>query len=141
VGQGPLESEVEALHRELRLEGVVTLTGYRPDAVRLMAGCDVFVLGSKWEGLPVALMEASALGLPIVATRVGGIPDSFHDGVDAVLVAPGSPDALAEAIERLAHDEPLRRRIGEAAQARAGDFDVKRAVTRIEAIYRSVAKR
>jgi glycosyltransferase involved in cell wall biosynthesis len=141
VGQGPLESEVEALHRELDLDGVVTLTGYRPDAVRLMAGCDVFVLGSKWEGLPVALMEASALGLPIVATRVGGIPDSFHDGVDAVLIEPGSPGALAEAIERLAHDEPLRRRIGEAAQARAGDFDVKRAVARIEAIYRSVAKR
>ena len=111
-------------------EGVVTLTGYRPDAVRLMAGCDVFLLGSKWEGLPVALMEASALGLPIVATRVGGIPDSFHDDVDALLVEPGSPEALAGAIERLAQEEPLRRRIGEAAQARAGDFDVKRAVTR-----------
>jgi glycosyltransferase involved in cell wall biosynthesis len=141
VGQGPLEAEVEALHRELNLEGVVTLTGYRPDAVRLMAGCDVFVLGSRWEGLPVALMEASALGLPIVATRVGGIPDSFHDDVDAILVEPGSPEVLAAAIERLARDEPLRRRIGEAAQARAGDFDVKRAVARIEAIYRSVVKR
>jgi glycosyltransferase involved in cell wall biosynthesis len=140
VGQGPLEAEVEALYRELNLEGIVTLTGYRPDAVRLMAGCDVFVLGSRWEGLPVALMEASALGLPIVATRVGGIPDSFHDGVDAILVEPGSPDALANAIERLTGDEPLRRRVGDAAQARADDFDVKRAVARIEAIYRSVAK-
>ena len=89
VGQGPLEREVTALRNELGLQGVVTLTGYRPDAVRLMAGCDIFVLGSKCEGLPVALMEASALGLPIVATRVGGIPDAFHDGVDAVLVAPG----------------------------------------------------
>jgi len=106
-----------------------------------MAGCDVFVLGSRWEGLPVALMEASALGLPIVATRVGGIPDSFHDGLDAILVEPGSPGALAGAIERLADDEPLRRRIGEAAQARAEDFDVRRAVARIEAVYRSVAKR
>lgn len=141
VGQGPLEDDVEALHRELHLDGIVTLTGYRPDAVRLMAGCDVFVLGSKWEGLPVALMEASALGLPIVATRVGGIPDSFHDDVDAVLVDPGDPDALADAIERLAGDEALRRRIGDAAQARASDFDVKRAVSRIEAIYRSVVKR
>jgi glycosyltransferase involved in cell wall biosynthesis len=141
VGQGPLEAEVEALHRDLDLDGIVTLTGYRADAVRLMAGCDVFVLGSKWEGLPVALMEASALGLPIVATRVGGIPDSFHDGVDAVLVAPGSPEALVDAIERLARDETLRRRIGDAAQARAEDFDVRRAVARIESIYRSVAKR
>ncbi len=139
VGQGPLEAEVEALHRELGLEGTVILTGYRPDAVRLMAGCDIFVLGSKWEGLPVALMEASALGLPIIATRVGGIPDAFHDGVDAVLVAPGSPTELADAIERLAADESLRTELGAAARSRAADFDVTRAVARVEDIYRSVA--
>ncbi len=139
VGQGPLEAEVEALHRELGLEGTVILTGYRPDAVRLMAGCDIFVLGSKWEGLPVALMEASALGLPIIATRVGGIPDAFHDGVDAVLVAPSSPTELADAIERLAADENLRTELGAAARHRATDFDVTRAVARIEDIYRTVA--
>ena len=90
------------------LGGIVTLTGYRPDATRLMAGCDVFVLGSKWEGLPVALMEASALGLPIVATRVGGIPSAFRDGEDALLVAPGAPDELADAIEKLIRDDDLR---------------------------------
>jgi glycosyltransferase involved in cell wall biosynthesis len=140
VGQGPLEAEVEALHRQLRLDGIVTLTGYRPDAVRLMAGCDIFVLGSKWEGLPVALMEASALGLPIVATRVGGIPDAFHDEVDALLVEPGSSDALAAAIERLARDEGLRRKLGAAAACRADDFNVTRAVARIESIYRSVVE-
>ena len=60
VGQGPLQAEVEAMHRELDLGSVVTLTGFRPDAVRLMAGCDMFVLSSQWEGLPVAIMEALA---------------------------------------------------------------------------------
>jgi glycosyltransferase involved in cell wall biosynthesis len=141
VGQGPLEAEVEALHRELDLGSVVTLTGYRPDAVRLMAGCDIFVLGSKWEGLPVALMEASALGLPIVATRVGGIPDAFHDGVDAVLIDPGSPEQLADAIEDLVDRPELRTELGAAASARAGDFGVTRAVARLETIYREVAPR
>ena len=141
VGQGPLENEVTALRDELGLQDVVTLTGYRPDAVRLMAGCDIFVLGSKWEGLPVALMEASALGLPIVATRVGGIPDSFHDDVDAVLVAPGSSDELARAIESLVRNPEVRARLGEAARARATDFDVARAVRRIEAVYDEVTSR
>jgi glycosyltransferase involved in cell wall biosynthesis len=141
VGQGPLEAEVTAYRDELGLQDVVTLTGYRADAVRLMAGCDIFVLGSKWEGLPVALMEASALGLPIVATRVGGIPDAFHDGVDAVLVPPGSPDALATALETLVGDPAERVRLGSAAQARATDFDITRAVRRIETVYDEVAPR
>jgi glycosyltransferase involved in cell wall biosynthesis len=141
VGQGPLEADVEALHRELALDGVVTLTGYRADAVRLMAGCDVFVLGSKWEGLPVALMEAAALGLPIVATRVGGVPDAFRDGVDAMLVPPGSPSALADALEDLVRDPARRVSLGESAAKRADDFDVTRAVGRIEEVYRQVATR
>jgi glycosyltransferase involved in cell wall biosynthesis len=140
VGQGPLAAEVEALHHDLGLERVVTLTGYRADAVRLMAGCDLFVLGSKWEGLPVALMEASALGLPIVATRVGGIPDAFRDGVDAVLVAPGSHVVLADALGELVVDEDRRAALGAAAACRARDFDVARAVARIEEVYREVAR-
>jgi len=141
VGQGPLEAEVLALHRELQLDGIVTLTGYRPDAVRLMAGCDIFALGSKWEGLPVALMEASALGLAVVATRVGGIPAAFHDGADAVLVPAGSSAALADALEALVRDERRRHELGAAARCRAGDFDVARAVARLEQVYRSVARR
>jgi glycosyltransferase involved in cell wall biosynthesis len=141
VGQGPLEADVQALHRELGLAETVTLTGFRADAVRLMAGCDVFVLGSRWEGLPVALMEASALGLPIVATRVGGIPDVFHDGFDSLLVPPGSPEALAGAVETLARDPARRAALGAAAAQRACDFDVARAVTRLEATYRELATR
>jgi glycosyltransferase involved in cell wall biosynthesis len=141
VGQGPLEQDVTALHAKLDLNGIVTLTGYRADAVRLMAGCDTFVLASRWEGLPVALMEASALGLPIVATRVGGIPDAFHDGVDALLVPPESPGLLADTLERVIHESALRTRLGAAAAARASDFDVTRAVERIDEIYREVAPR
>jgi glycosyltransferase involved in cell wall biosynthesis len=140
VGQGPLESEVEALHRELHLDGVVTLTGYRPDAPRLMAGADVFVLASRWEGLPVAVMEACALGLPLVTTAVGGMRERFHDGIDARLVPSGDASALAAAIEEVASDSELRARLAAASAAKAADFDVARAVRRIEAIYDEVCR-
>lgn len=142
VGQGPLQREVEALHHDLGLDdGTVLLPGFRPDAVRLMAGCDIFVLGSRWEGLPVAIMEALALGLPIVATAVGGIPEALHDGVDAVLVPPGDPEALAAALGALADDPERRARLGAAAARRAPEFDVRRAQTRLETIYREVLGR
>jgi glycosyltransferase involved in cell wall biosynthesis len=140
VGQGPLEAEVEALHRELALEGIVTLTGFRPDAVRLMAACDVFVLASRFEGLPVALMEALALGLPVVATAVGGVPEAVTDGVEAVLVPPSRPDLLAGAVAGLVADPERRARLAAASRARAAAFDITRAVRRIEAIYDEVLR-
>jgi len=139
VGQGPLEAEVHALHRELGLEGIVILTGYRADAPRVMAGADIFALASRWEGLPVAVMEACALGLPLVATAVGGIREEFTDGVDARLVPPGDPSALAHALEEVARDTALRARLAAASATRAADFDVRRAVARIEAIYEQVS--
>lgn len=135
VGQGPLEDEVRALHTELDLDGIVTLTGYRADAVRLMAGCDVFTLASRWEGLPVAVMEACALGLPLVTTAVGGLVDEFTDDVDALLVPPSNAAALADAIERVAYDRALRERLAHAAAEHACAFDVRRAVRRIEQEY------
>lgn len=140
VGQGPLEAEVHALHRELELDGIVTLTGYRADAARLMAGADLFVLASRYEGLPVAVMEACALGLPLVTTAVGGLPDEFTDGVDARMVPSGDAVALADAIDAVAADFELRVQLGRAAAGRAADFDVRRAVSRIEQIYDEVAR-
>ena len=117
----------------------VILTGFRPDAVDLMAACDVFAMSSLWEGLPVAVMEALALGLPIVATSVGGLAETFTDGVDALLVPSGDSSALADAIERVATDAALRDRLAAAAAARAPEFDAARAQRRLEQIYRSVA--
>lgn len=140
VGQGPLQTDVEALHRELNLESTVTLTGFRPDAVRVMAACDIFVMGSKWEGLPVALMEATALGLPIVATAVGGIAEHFAKPGDAILVPAESAMELAQAVLRVAQDASLRESLAESSKAHAADFDAGRAQRRIEAIYRKVAR-
>ena len=117
----------------------MTLTGFRDDAVRVMGACDIFTLASQWEGLPVALMEALALGLPVVATEVGGVAEEMHDGTDALLVPPKDSVALADAIERVATDPALREQLGAAAFARASDFDVHRAVERIEAAYTELA--
>ena len=141
VGQGPLERETHELRHRLGLEERVILTGYREDAVGVLAGADIFVLASRFEGLPVALMEALTLGLPVVATAVGGVPEAVDDGVEGLLVAPGRPDRLAKAIAELLGDRPRRKEMSDAARARSEDFDIARAVRRIEAIYREVTPR
>jgi glycosyltransferase involved in cell wall biosynthesis len=135
VGQGPLEDEIRREHARLRLGDRFRLTGYRPDAPRVVAACDVFTLASHYEGFPVALMEALAAGLPVVATAVGGIPDAVTDGREGLLVPAGRPDVLAQALLRVTTDHPLRAAMAAAATARGADFDIRRAVRRIEAVY------
>ncbi len=139
IGQGPQEGDIRALSAELGLEGRVILTGFRDDAVRVMAACDVFTLASQWEGLPVALMEALAVGLPVVATAVGGVAEQMRDEVDALLVPPNDPEALAAAIERVVADPVLRARLAAAAAARAPEFDIARTVAALEDTYARLA--
>jgi glycosyltransferase involved in cell wall biosynthesis len=141
VGQGPHEKEIHELRHRLRLDDRVLLTGYREDAVGVLAGADIFVLASRWEGLPVALMEAMALGLPVVATAVGGVPEAVGRGIEGLLVPPERPDLLADAIADLAGDAHRRKEMGEAARIRGDGFDITRAVRRIEAIYRDLVRR
>ena len=135
VGQGPQEAEVRALHARLGVGDRVLLLGHRPDAVRVMAACDVFALASLNEGLPVALMEALALGLPVVATDVGGIPEVVEHGREGLLVAPGRPGELAEALVLLLTDAERRRRMAEAAAQRGAGLSIDSAVRRTEAVY------
>lgn len=139
VGRGPLRDELHARRQALGLEATFSFLGQRSDVLRLLAGSDAFVLASHHEGLPVALMEATSIGLPIVATGVGGVPQVLTDEVSGLLVPPGQPDALARAVERLAGDPELGRRLGSAAKARSAMFDVTVATRRMEDIYRQVA--
>jgi glycosyltransferase involved in cell wall biosynthesis len=138
VGQGPLEAAIRAEHARLGLGEKFRLLGYRPDAVRVLAGCDVFTLASHWEGFPVALMEALALGVPAVVTAVGGVPDGVSDGVEGLLVPPGRPQELAAALVGLAADGARRARMSSAASARGAEFDIRRAVHRVEDTYRTL---
>lgn len=139
VGQGPLEDEVRAWHDSSGLGDRFVLTGYRADARRIMSAFDLFTLSSEHEGLPVAVMEALALGLPVVATAVGGLPEAVDAGVEGRLVPPHHPDLLADAIIAVAEDPVLRARMSSAASRRAQDFNAAAAARQLEAIYREVA--
>ncbi len=138
VGRGPLEAEIHARHRELGLGDHLQLLGERDDVLRLLAGSDVFLLASWQEGLPVSLMEATSMGMPIIATAVGGVPQIITDGVDGLIVPPGEPDLLAGAVRRLASDPELRARLGTGAKERSAMFNVALASREIEDIYRTV---
>lgn len=118
AGEGEARPELEALRDELGLERSVTLLGMRGDIPDLMAGSDIFTMPSRSEGLPVALLEAMGVGLPIVASRVGGIPELLDDGKEGVLVQPEDPAALAGALSALMRDPDARERMGQAARAR-----------------------
>ena len=140
VGQGPLEDELRALHATLGLGDRFRFLGYRPDALRVAAGADIFVLASHYEGYPVAVMEAIALGLPVVATRAGAVADAVVDGDDRYLVDPGDTDRLAAMVMKLVGDSDLRKAMGARALLRAGAYDIRHAVRRTEEIYAEVAR-
>jgi glycosyltransferase involved in cell wall biosynthesis len=140
AGQGPLADALTAERRRLGVEDRFRFLGYRTDVPRVLAAADLFVLASRHEGLPVALMEAMALGLPVVATAVGGVPEAVHDGVEGLLVAPDDPSALAAAIVALVHDPERRAAMGSAARVAAERFGAERPVRRLEAIYGAVRR-
>jgi glycosyltransferase involved in cell wall biosynthesis len=119
------------------LDGRVIFAGERSDVARLMAACDLFVLPSEWEGFGLVFVEAMAAGIPVVATRVSGIPEVVLDGETGVLVPVHDPDALAEAIVRLCEDPAERRRLGNNGFQRVREhFTAERMVDETLAIYR-----
>lgn len=117
AGDGELRQSLEHQARALGLTPErLSFTGIVRDIPGLLAAVDIVALSSAWEGLPMIVLEAMAMGRPIAATRVGGIPNAIEDGQNGLLVAPGDPAALADAIERLARDPDLRKEIGQAGR-------------------------
>jgi glycosyltransferase involved in cell wall biosynthesis len=136
VGYGPLADELNRIHSDLGLGDRFRFLGPRADVLRLMTAADVFTLPSRHEGLPVAVMEATSAGLPLVLSAVGEIPNLFTDGVDALLVPPGRADMLAIALERLIRNPTVREELGKAVLERSAMFDVTSAAHEVEDIYR-----
>lgn len=134
VGQGPLEDELRAAKEDLQLGDRFRFLGYQADPVRVLAAGDIFCLSSRYEGLPIALLEALAMGLPVVSTAVGGVPTVITDGVEGRLVPAGEPGRLAEAIATLTPDA-VRAALARAAAGRANDFDIRWAVERQQTVY------
>jgi len=117
VGDGSLRQELESRALELGIAASVTFTGMRRDIPAMLAALDVLVLSSLWEGLPVNLLEGMASALPVVATKVGSIPDVATEET-AILVPSSDPDAIAQACIKLANDPELRLRMGQAGLKR-----------------------
>ncbi len=140
AGRGPHHSELEALHRSLDLGDRFMFLGHRTDAVRVMSGLDVFCLASHHEGLPVALMEALALGLPVVSTRAGGIPELVTDDRQGLLVEVGDVGALANALISEAGDIDQRTAHARAARATGDQLSITTSVRRTEALYRTLVE-
>ncbi len=139
AGEGTERSALEAQIKALGLEQCVSLLGFRADATALIAAADVFALPSLAEPFGLVLLEAMALARPVVATRAGGPLEIVMDGETGFLVPPLSPDALAEALTRLLSSPPLRRRLGEAGQARfQSHFTASRMADATLSVYRSV---
>jgi glycosyltransferase involved in cell wall biosynthesis len=122
VGDGPERLRLERRARELGVSDRVYFAGQRSkkEALGLMAACDLFVLNSVHEGLPHVVLEAMALGLPVVATAAGGTPEVVRDGETGVLV-PGRYGTLGASLSALARDPALRRRLGRAARQWIGE--------------------
>ena len=136
AGEGELREDIEALILEAGMEGDFSLLGHRPDMHEIMSASDIFVMPSDFEGLCYAVLEASARGLPVVATRVGGMRFSVKHGETGLLVPPCDANALAEALASLVQDSERRRRLGEAGAERARRlFTVERMVHDTEAAY------
>lgn len=133
AGEGVERPTLEGMNDDPWGGGPLTLLGMREDIPDLMAGADIFVMPSRSEGLPMALIEAMAAGLPVVASSVGGIPEVVENGVHGLLVEPGDPVALAEAIAVLGRDPSLRARMGAAGRNRVrARFSVEAMVDQYE---------
>ena len=119
MGDGPQFAEVQRLRDTLAAREDIVLTGYRRDAGALIAGADVCAMPSLWQdALPLAVMQPMALGLPVVASAVGGIPEMLVDGETGLLVPPGDAAALAGALGRLVDDPARCARFGRAGRER-----------------------
>ncbi|MBX3592479.1 MAG: glycosyltransferase [Burkholderiaceae bacterium] len=138
-GQGPLRGALEAEVDRRGLRDIVRFAGFRADLPRWLGGLDVLAHPADMEGLGVALLQASAAAVPIVASRAGGLPEAVEDGVSGLLVAPGDVSELVAALGRLLDDATLRRQFGEAGRARIlAGFSVDAMVDGNLAVYRGI---
>jgi colanic acid/amylovoran biosynthesis glycosyltransferase len=142
VGDGPELARIEASIAELGLQSCVQLRGRlaEQDTLRAIAESDLLVLASFMEGLPVVLMEAMALGLPVIAPRVAGVPELVEEEVHGLLFAPAAWPELADRLHRLMSDPELRRRFGHAGRSKVeAEFEINRAVVPLLERFRACA--
>lgn len=141
LGEGPERPRLEALARALTVDGTTRFLGIVGDVPSRLAAADVFVMPSRWEGTPTALLEAMAAGLPAIATTVGDIPVVLEDGAVGSLVAPDDPEGLQTAVEDLLRSPERRRTLGERARRTAERYSMTHVVEQYEAAFEWAARR
>lgn len=142
VGRGGLRQELEAQAQHLGVASHIRFLGHREDVTDLLGLFDVFVLPSLSEGMPLALLEAMAAGVPAVATRVGGVGEVVEDGKTGLLVPPEDGFALAESIVKLLEDRTLARRMGNCAQEAVDrHFSLEKMVRAYREIYADLIRK
>ncbi len=140
VGDGESAEALSSLATRLGISGNIRFLGWRPDVAEIISAVDIFVFPSLNEGMGRAVVEAMALGKPVVASRVGGIVDIVRDGENGLLVPPADSDELAAAIKSLLSDPAERERLGQEGKRQALLYDAERMVRRIEVLY-SIGRR
>ncbi|MCL4408927.1 MAG: glycosyltransferase [Gammaproteobacteria bacterium] len=142
VGEGDERADLETYAVSLGLLDRVFFTGFRNDVPRLLAQCDVFVLPSLYEGLPISILEAMEAAKPVIATTVGGVDEEIIDGETGLLVPPADSEALAGAIRRLLADHALCRKLANAGRNRVRSvFSVQAMMQQLTQLYESLLVR
>jgi glycosyltransferase involved in cell wall biosynthesis len=135
AGEGDLRGDLEELVSRAGLGGLVHMPGQRSDMPQVLAASDVFVLPSVYEGFSNAILEALASGLPVIATDVGGAREQVRDGETGLIIPCGDDEALADAMGKLAADQDLRERMGDAARADSERFGFDAMIDRTIELY------
>ena len=142
AGRGKQEEPLRRLAHELGFAERVHLLGLRDDVDTILTAADIFAQPSLSEGLPLAVLEAMSFGLPVIATRVGGIPEAVVDGETGYLVPPGDPETLAAALTRVIESADRGASMGSAGRERAAaEFSVERMTDAYRQLYHELRGR
>jgi glycosyltransferase involved in cell wall biosynthesis len=142
VGEGPERERLTALARELGIDSQVVFAGRRPSAPSFHWLFDISVLASRQEGFPNSIVEAMAAGRPVIATRVGGVPDAVVHGETGLLVSADSADEMAGALVQLARDHARRQQLGAMGAQRARSrYAASLVIAQLERLYEQLAHR
>ena len=137
AGEGPEKKSLQSLAGSIGLDNDIIFAGHRDDVYDLIQAMNVFVLPSYSEGIPLAMLEAMALGIPVVATEVGGIPEVITDGINGYLIRSRKPELVADKCLLLLNNIDLRNRLTHNAKEKIkNEFSVDVQVSKISRLYR-----
>lgn len=136
IGEGPLGEDLKTLSLQLGLKDDTIFSGWKKNIDEYIGVMDVFCMSSLWEAMPFMLLEAMAMGKPVVATAVGGIPEALEDGLGGFVVPPGSPGLIGSAIVKLLEDEEMETGMGRRNRERVEElFSLKTMIAKYEELY------